>query len=121
MPRRRSATGYVVSARNRAQSPSICWKRRLPMARSSESVAALAAGEWIASDWPVCPVTETGNPQRMGAALTSARRYGLFTLVGIAGEDDLDAPDLDGVPFSSVSDVDHSLKPHNGLSRGPAR
>ena len=33
-------------------------------------------------------------PQRMGAALTYARRYALFTLVGIAGEDDLDAPDL---------------------------
>ena len=30
----------------------------------------------------------------MGAALTFARRYALFTLVGIAGEDDLDAPDL---------------------------
>jgi hypothetical protein len=33
----------------------------------------------------------------MGAALTYARRYALFTLVGIAGEDDLDAPDLDAV------------------------
>jgi hypothetical protein len=32
----------------------------------------------------------------MGAALTYARRYALFTLVGIAGEDDLDAPDLNG-------------------------
>jgi hypothetical protein len=31
----------------------------------------------------------------MGAALTYARRYALFTLVGIAGEDDLDAPDLE--------------------------
>jgi hypothetical protein len=31
----------------------------------------------------------------MGAALTYARRYALFALVGIAGEDDLDAPDLD--------------------------
>jgi hypothetical protein len=30
----------------------------------------------------------------MGAALTYARRYALFSLVGIAGEDDLDAPDL---------------------------
>jgi tagatose-1,6-bisphosphate aldolase non-catalytic subunit AgaZ/GatZ len=30
----------------------------------------------------------------MGAALTYARRYALFTLVGVAGEDDLDAPDL---------------------------
>jgi hypothetical protein len=52
------------------------------------------SGEWIASDWPVCAVTETGAPHRMGAALTYARRYALFTLVGIAGEDDLDAPDL---------------------------
>jgi hypothetical protein len=34
----------------------------------------------------------------MGAALTYARRYALFTLVGIAGEDDLDAPDLDATP-----------------------
>jgi hypothetical protein len=54
---------------------------------------AHASGEWIASDWPVCPIAETANPQRMGAALTYARRYALFTLVGIAGEDDLDAPD----------------------------
>jgi len=55
---------------------------------------AHASGEWIASDWPVCPIAETAHPQRMGAALTYARRYALFTLVGIAGEDDLDAPDL---------------------------
>ena len=52
------------------------------------------SGEWIASDWPVCPVAETAAPHRMGAALTYARRYALFALVGIAGEDDLDAPDL---------------------------
>jgi hypothetical protein len=52
------------------------------------------SGEWMASDWPVCPVSETAAPRRMGAALTYARRYALFTLVGIAGEDDLDAPDL---------------------------
>ena len=52
------------------------------------------SGEWMASDWPVCPVTETAAPHRMGAALTYARRYALFTLVGIAGEDELDATDL---------------------------
>jgi hypothetical protein len=55
---------------------------------------AHSSGEWMASDWPVCPVSETAAPHRMGAALTYARRYALFTLVGIAGEDDLDAPDL---------------------------
>src|SRR5262249_6140436 len=38
---------------------------------------AHASGEWIASDWPVCPIAETANPQRMGAALTYARRYAL--------------------------------------------
>jgi ERF superfamily len=58
------------------------------------TVLAHASGEWIASDWPVCPIAETATPHRMGAALTYARRYALFTLVGIAGEDDLDAPDL---------------------------
>src|SRR6202050_5128295 len=58
------------------------------------TVLAHSSGEWIASDWPVCAVSETASPHRMGAALTYARRYALFTLVGIAGEDDLDAPDL---------------------------
>jgi hypothetical protein len=58
------------------------------------TVLAHSSGEWIASDWPVCAISETATPHRMGAALTYARRYGLFTLVGIAGEDDLDAPDL---------------------------
>jgi len=58
------------------------------------TVLAHGSGEWIASDWPVCAINETATPHRMGAALTYARRYGLFTLVGIAGEDDLDAPDL---------------------------
>jgi len=55
---------------------------------------AHSSGEWVSSDWPVCSVSETAVPHRMGAALTYARRYALFTLVGIAGEDDLDAPDL---------------------------
>ena len=68
------------------------------------TVLAHASGEWIASEGPVCPVSETASPQRMGAALTYARRYALFTLVGIAGEDDLDAPDTqDGAPSSGPS------------------
>ena len=64
------------------------------------TVLAHSSGEWIASDWPVCPIGETETPHRMGAALTYARRYALFTLVGIAGEDDLDAPDLVTPPTS---------------------
>jgi hypothetical protein len=60
------------------------------------TVLAHASGEWIASDWPVCAISETATPHRMGAALTYARRYALFSLVGIAGEEDLDAPHLIG-------------------------
>jgi hypothetical protein len=88
------------------------------------TMLAHASGEWIASDWPVCPIAETANPQRMGAALTYARRYALFTLVGIAGEDDLDAPDLThGAPSPSrptvVSTSARSLRPEDG--RHPVR
>jgi hypothetical protein len=77
------------------------------------TVLAHASGEWIASDWPVCTVSETTSPHRMGAALTYARRYALFTLVGIAGEDDLDAPDLT-TPTSQPSAPE---KPKGGRSR----
>jgi hypothetical protein len=69
------------------------------------TVLAHVSGEWIASDWPVCAISETAAPRRMGAALTYARRYALFTLVGIAGEDDLDAPDLT-TPTAPTSKVD---------------
>jgi ERF superfamily len=79
---------------------------------------AHASGEWIASDWPVCPIAETANPQRMGAALTYARRYALFTLVGIAGEDDLDAPDLCDGPLLAA---ERPFKPIDHQSRMPTR
>ena len=58
------------------------------------TVLAHASGEWISSEWPVCAIGETATPHRLGAALTYARRYALFTLVGIAGEDDTDAQGL---------------------------
>jgi ERF superfamily len=76
---------------------------------SLTTVLAHASGEWIASDWPVCGLSDMSAPRRMGAALTYARRYALFTLVGIAGEDDLDAPDLGGAP------AEDSGKSGNGL------
>jgi hypothetical protein len=78
------------------------------------TMIAHASGEWIASDWPVCPIAEMASPQRMGAALTYARRYALFTLVGIAGEDDIDAPDLCTGPTSLAS----STGPERALQRG---
>jgi len=80
------------------------------------TVLAHASGEWVASDWPVCPVAETANPQRMGAALTYARRYALFTLVGIAGEDDLDAPD---VCSPAVENGEKNRQRSDGNGRSP--
>lgn len=80
------------------------------------TLLAHASGEWISSDWPVCPTSETANPHRMGAALTYARRYALFALVGIAGEDDLDAPDLLVNPSPAVSQ-DTSQSGQNGRNR----
>jgi hypothetical protein len=82
------------------------------------TVLAHSSGEWLSSDWPVCPISDTGTPQRMGAALTYARRYSLFTLVGIAGEDDLDAPDLGAVPKAGVEQPAQS--DHRGQSNGHA-
>src|SRR5262245_59553613 len=56
------------------------------------------------------------------AALTYARRYALFTPVGVAGEDDLDAPDLCDGPRSQTSSADeHPLMPRDGQPRVPPR
>jgi hypothetical protein len=81
-----------------------------------------ASGEWVSSDWPVCPVSETAAPHRLGAALTYARRYALFTLVGIAGEDDLDAPDLSPavVPPASQNGPIRSNQGTRGLLHQPS-
>jgi hypothetical protein len=69
------------------------------------TVLAHSSGEWLSSEWPVCALSETAAPHRMGAALTYARRYVLFTLVGIAGEDDLDAPDLGAAPNADANQL----------------
>ncbi len=78
-----------------------------------------ASGEWVSSDWPVCPVSETAAPHRLGAALTYARRYALFTLVGIAGEDDLDAPDLSPAVAPAPSQ-NGPPRPEQGLLHRPS-
>src|ERR1700680_3149569 len=190
MPRKQWATVSGPNAQNQVRSASISSRWRLPMHRSSESVAAIAtalakaqtelsnpekamvgtvynnrsdlpqnfryaslssgldiirktlggqqiavaqtthidrangtvnlttvllhtSGEWISSDWPVCQLSETSAPRRMGAALTYARRYALFTMVGIAGEDDLDAPDpaSESPKGHKTADTDIALNP----------
>jgi ERF superfamily len=73
------------------------------------------SGEWISSDWPVCHLSETSSPRRMGAALTYARRYALFTMVGIAGEDDLDAPD------PTTDQPERDVAPNSNVAAAPVR
>jgi hypothetical protein len=68
---------------------------------------AHGSGEWISGLWPVCSLADLGHPKLMGAALTYARRYCLFTMAGLAGEDDLDAPDL------------QTAKPLDDIANGP--
>jgi ERF superfamily len=94
---------------------------------SLTTVLAHSSGEWIASDWPVCAISETATPHRMGAALTYARRYALFTLVGIAGEDDVDVPGLitptpkTSRPENPVGTGNGQLGQHNPAQRAPIR
>jgi hypothetical protein len=82
------------------------------------TVLAHSSGEWLSSDWPVCPASDAAAPHRMGAALTYARRYALFTLVGITGEDDLDAPDLEATPATSAGLNGHRPDGRNGHGKG---
>ena len=74
---------------------------------------AHGSGEWISGLWPVCNLADLGHPKLMGAALTYARRYCLFTMVGFAGEDDLDAPDLltAKTPSPVANGPDQPLRP----------
>lgn len=79
------------------------------------------SGEWISSEWPVCQLSETSAPRRMGAALTYARRYALFSMVGIAGEDDLDAPDLTNDRPRDDKAAEARLAPISGIEPAPDR
>jgi ERF superfamily len=64
------------------------------------------------------PARRLSEPETDGAALTYARRYALFALVGIAGEDDLDAPDLHAAepvdPKGAHAASHHRPRPNGG-------
>src|SRR5689334_8490003 len=84
------------------------------------TVLAHSSGEWVSSDWPVCQLSDIASAQRVGAALTYARRYALFTLVGIAGEDDLDAPDVGADPTPTAEPL-RPAKQSNGQTAAARR
>jgi hypothetical protein len=90
------------------------------------TVLAHSSGEWLSSDWPVCQLAEAAAPHKIGAALTYARRYALFALVGIAGEDDLDAPDLNTVsagptPVPRPKDQPNGHTQTGGVAQRPVK
>src|SRR6516165_6672652 len=88
------------------------------------TILAHSSGEWVSSEWPVCQISDIASAQRMGAALTYARRYALFTLVGIAGEDDLDAPDLGAGPAAAAElpgPPDHRKQANEQAAGAPPR
>jgi len=88
------------------------------------TILAHSSGEWVSSEWPVCQISDIASAQRMGAALTYARRYALFTLVGIAGEDDLDAPDLGARPAAAAElpgPLDHRKQANEQAAGAPPR
>src|SRR6266403_493935 len=131
MPRRPWATASGRNGRNQAPSASIWSRWRPAMHRSSESVAAIATALAKAQTelsnpekamvGTVCRLSETSAPRRMGAALTYARRYALFTMVGIAGEDDLDAPDVINDQPSGDKAVDSGRAANPGVTPAPVR
>ena len=67
--------------------------------------------------WPISPILSS-----WGASY--ARRYCLFTMVGLAGEDDLDAPDLlPAKPLDAVANgpaTETSFAPTPGVRRQSA-
>jgi len=69
------------------------------------------SGQWIEAEYPVGGF---GRPQEMGSALTYARRYSLFAMVGIAGEDDDDgnaAQEAAGAPQKPAKAEPKKMEP----------
>ncbi len=67
-----------------------------------------SSGEWLSSDYPVCSIS--GEHQKMGAALTYAKRYALTSLTGIAADDDTDGQNAEAVAVPNGRKSSASLK-----------
>lgn len=59
-----------------------------------------ASGQWIESEYPVCSLG--GDHQKMGGAMTYARRYALCSLVGIAADEDTDGAEAEKTPAQTT-------------------
>jgi len=57
---------------------------------------AHSSGQWIESDYPVCAIN--GDHQKMGGAMTYARRYALSSIAGVAPDEDADGQGAEELP-----------------------
>jgi ERF superfamily len=64
--------------------------------------------QWIESEYPVC--TFPARPQELGSHMSYARRYSLFSFVGLVGEDEDDAEAVKNTPIA-VKKIEPKLKP----------
>lgn len=90
------------------------------------------SGEWILADYPVgaLPQGGTSDPRELGAALTYARRQLLFSLIGIAPQNDTDGSLLGASPSDArdvsppqavaTQQIDQRHVPHRGPERAIA-
>jgi len=63
------------------------------------------SGQFVESDYPVCKAI--GEHQKMGAAMTYARRYALCSLVGVAADEDTDAQGASAVEVAKKPSAAH--------------
>jgi hypothetical protein len=73
-----------------------------------------ASGQWMEATYPVCRL---GKHQEMGSALTYARRYALFALVGVAGDEDDDGNAASTARGRPVAAVAVPTKPANAIKK----
>ena len=82
------------------------------------TVLGMLPGNGLRRIWPVCAISEVANaaPDGSGAAMPNAMP--VSTLVGIAGEDDIDAPDLKAPMSPASAAAKPALNEHNRLNGG---
>jgi len=64
--------------------------------------------QWMESEYPVCSFP--ARPQDLGSHMSYARRYSLFSFVGLVGEDEDDAEAVKNTPIA-VKKIEPKLKP----------
>lgn len=65
--------------------------------------------QWMESEYPVCSFP--ARPQDLGSHMSYARRYSLFSFVGLVGEDEDDAEAIKNTPIAAAKKPEPKPKP----------